>query len=588
MKVQRREFNVAHNVQHVQKTQRFNAVSIPKLNMSLKKDTLNFGAKFPLSTDKTKELAHTLTTSTSGVRKIGADYEAIVEPLTLGAMSWMKEQGIKDVTLAHDAGRNLTSNAGKKVAKMLVDHGFNVHTKTDGIMNAGNKIAGIKPTSTPEAALATKTIKEQTGNKTFGILLTPSHNPWEYGGFNFLTSHGEVASEGITEQIGKHMVKLAESNKDVSPLIKVSSKLGQVKPMDTFKMYNDNINKNVGIDWKAIEDAKVDIFYDDLGGTGGTITPKLFETNGVKLKKIMSTGGLEGPNPVPKNMTNLINEVKSSENKLALGLANDGDVDRVGSVIAKNEDGKAEVISFNDVGVALAHHQFVNRGHASTKNAALIMNHATSPEIAAVAEKHGAKVIETPVGFKYIGSEIQAVEKEGGTPILSIEESGGGTVAGNIPEKDGPVLLAMLSELVAKEKKPLPTILKEVKAGLPVRFDSGLNKYGFEKPEGMGLTVSGLDRHLVGEETQLAGLKVDLAKSQAHHAYIKKMRPSGDGTKLFFTDGSNVVLRNSGTEPITKIAINAAGKTALESAEKYAGLSKALGEIAESNGGVKK
>jgi len=551
---------------------------IASKSLILKHDTVSFGKRFPMNAEQTAELAKALTESTSGVRKIGKEYEEIIEPLTQGVMAYCAKNGIKEIVVAHDT-RQLTTDAGRKITGMLLENGFNVHIDTKGLVK-NTQIGNTKPVSTPLLATAAKEIARKEGKETFAFLLSPSHNPWNYGGFNLVTSEATIAPASVTNEIGNFMKDMVAGKKVNT---KVAKGEGKIKIMNPLKMYNEFINKNVGIDWKSIQKAQVPIIYEDMQGAGKTCLPQFFEMNGVKIEKHLSSEA-PGPNPVDKNLTNLKAEVEKHPSPLAMGLANDGDADRFG-VVYKGADGKAKFMNPNDVILLVGHHMFANRGMAKKPNTVVIINHATSPEIAALARKHGAECIQTPVGFKYIAEDIVELSHKGKNVVVAGEESAGLTVNGGIPEKDGLVVHALLAELVAKENKPLDTILTEVKEGLGVRYSAKLENYAFDSKEKMNTAVDSFNKYLTGEATEFAGFKVDTAKTQAHNEAILKYKPSGDGTKVFLEGGSEVMLRKSGTEPITRGPINAAGKTPEEAAENYKKLRTALTETINNFGG---
>lgn len=573
MKIQEKPFFA------VQKTPNYTApISQNKIKFTPKHDTVSFGNRFPMSLEKTKDLANALTTSTSGVRRIGKEYDEIIEPLTKGVMAYCAENKIKNIVLANDT-RKITSKAGKKITQMLIDNGFSVHIQTKGFTTK-SKINNIEPVSTPLLANATREISIQKGEKTFGILLTPSHNPWEYGGYNLVTDEATIAPAHITQKIGNLMEKMAKGEEINT---KVSSQKGEIKKMKPLKIYNDFINKNVGFDWETIKKAQVPVIYEDLKGAGKTSFPQFMKKNGVPLEKHLSSE-TQGPNPVDKNLTELKTAVENHKSPLAMGLANDGDADRFG-VIYKDNKGKAQFMNPNDVILLIEHHMFENRGMNKKTNTVVIKNHATSPEIDALANKHGGQTIQTPVGFKYIAEDFVELEKHGKKVVVAGEESAGLTVHGDIPEKDGLVALTLLVELVAKEKKPLGQILTNVKQNLGVHYKTRLTNFEFANDAQKNATVGFFDKFLKGEENTFAGFKVDTQKTQTHNEAILKYKPSGDGTKLFLEGGSEVLLRKSGTEPIVRAYVNAAGENPEKAAGNFEILNNAMLKIANDNGG---
>jgi phosphomannomutase len=152
------------------------------------------------------------------------------------------------------------------------------------------------------------------------------------------------------------------------------------------------------------------------------------------------------PEPTGVILEELIEEVKNSG--AHLGLANDGDADRFGVV-----DSNGRFITPNQVLSLVYLHLLKNRGMRGN----IARTVATTHLIDRIAEKYGCEVTETPVGFKYIGRELQ---KEG--TIIGGEESGGLSIEGHIPEKDGVLAVALITEIRAVEGKSLTKLLEEV------------------------------------------------------------------------------------------------------------------------------
>ena len=152
------------------------------------------------------------------------------------------------------------------------------------------------------------------------------------------------------------------------------------------------------------------------------------------------------PEPNAEGMADVSKFVRSGKAQLGLGL--DGDADRFGIV---DKDGTW--LTPNQVLALALYHLKKNRGWTG----AVVRTVPTSHQVDAVAKLLGVKVYETPVGFKYIGALMES------EPIIvGGEESGGLSVKGHVPEKDGILACLLMAELVATEKKSLGQILKEL------------------------------------------------------------------------------------------------------------------------------
>ena len=222
-----------------------------------------------------------------------------------------------------------------------------------------------------------------------------------------------------------------------------------------------------------------------------------------------------------------------------MGLATDGDADRFGIV---DEDGT--FITPNETIALLLNHLIKTRKLSGVVARSVMTTHLVD----AIAKKYNIEVRETPVGFKYIG-EVMTKEKM----IIGGEESGGLTIMGHIPEKDGILACLLVAEMVAINKQPIKEILKQIYKDVGTILSDRLN---FHLPaEKMNSIKSKLEQN---PPKEIASIKVK---------DVNKI----DGYKFLLEDGSWVGLRLSGTEPVVRIYIEANSKkkmTALISASQ--------------------
>ena len=231
-------------------------------------------------------------------------------------------------------------------------------------------------------------------------------------------------------------------------------------------------------------------------------------------------GGM--PEPKPKFMTEMIDYIKSHQNYV--GFANDGDSDRFGVV---NENG--EYVTPNEIIAILLMHLKKNKKYSGK----LVKTVGGSLMLDIIAEKLGVEVIETPVGFKHVGEAMRKFN-----PIIAGEESGGLSIQGHIPEKDGILANLLVLEAMAYEGKSLVQLQKELHdfAGctfINTRVDKKLDNVEEVKPV--------LDKFSALEE--VAGMKVS-------------KKDYKDGVKLYLEDNKTwILVRPSGTEPLLRIYI---------------------------------
>ena len=536
----------------------------------LSHDTVSFKGRDSelLSAEDAKTAKAKYETSTSGYREIYGDKfnDKLVNTMTNAVAKYAKDNDIDVMGVGGDT-RKATVNYIPQIVNTLLDKGIDV------------KVPVMKEEegfSTP-AASPVLAVYGKEHDVPLSVLMTASHNPWTYGGYNLLTSEGAVATDVVTRPIAENIVKVAESGKPVEN----STKRGELTYFDPYKEYNEYIDSKKLINYDLIKSAGIEIFYDGLEGTGNYYFPWMMNEHGVSIAKTLDTH-VEGPEPNAKNLANLAEEVKKSDAKLKIGLATDGDSDRFGLV-----DENGNYINSNDVIMLVAYHMIKNEG---MNKGTIIRNCATSKRIDVLAdyfnkkdpEKYDIKVEETPVGFKYLGDKMVELEGSEHEVIVAGEESGGLTIRNHIPEKDGFVAISKILELVAAEKKPVGQILAELKEEAGTGYTSVAKKIGFANEEAKEAGVKHFDKYLTGEVDNVAGYKIDFEKTKAAAEHIKEYKKQGDGTKLYLENGTAVLIRKSGTEPIVRLTIDSADDTVT------ANLQKALLAEMKEVGGVEK
>jgi phosphoglucomutase len=368
-----------------------------------------------------------------------------------------------------------------------------------------------------------------------GINFTASHNPPHYNGIKFSPATGGPAAPDITSIIERNIAKLQKTR---NPLFRKPN-AKSVKLFDPRKSYLKRIKSMVDMD--AIKQAKLKIACDCLYGTSRGYLDCLLSECGLKpvvLHDYLNPyfGGRR-PEPAPENIKELIKTVK--DNGLHLGLATDGDADRFGIV-----DSDGTYITPNEVITLLLYHFICNR--KTTKKIAG-RTVATTHMIDAIAGKHNIEVLETPVGFKYFVESIL-----NGGCIIAGEESGGLSMSGHVPEKDGILACLLIAEMCAVEKKPISDILSLI-----------YKKYGRLYSGRIDLDISKDKKNRL-----MKRLSSDDLDKFAGCSIIK--RDTKDGIRFFLCDDTWVLFRASGTEPIVRIYFESASKKSFKAIEKAA------------------
>ena len=398
---------------------------------------------------------------------------------------------------------------------------------------AGNGIAGfITVRDTPTPVVAYEQIKR---GLDAAINFTASHNPPEYGGLKFNPHWGGPATKDITHDIEHRAAEIESAG--VSRIkrlpIKQAEQQGLVQRIDPMPAYLKRLESLV--DLKAIKKAKLKVVVDPLHGAGRGYVERMLTKAGAKVTGLHPEAdplfGGGAPDPAEGHIDALVKAVKAK--KADMGTATDGDSDRFGIV-----DSDGTFIPPNLVIALLVHH--LHRTRKDWKGA-VVRSVVTSHFVDAVAKHHGREVVEVPVGFKWIGEYMQTHDI-----LIGGEESGGLTVHGHIPEKDGPLACLLMAEMRAVEGRPFRKILKDLykKVGL---FVVGRNNFRLSEERKEAL-VAELAKGVPGG---IAGSEV------AKHITL-------DGHKFVLADGSWLGIRFSGTEPVVRLYLEANSEKRLE------------------------
>ncbi len=415
----------------------------------------------------------------------------------------------KVVILGHDT-RFLGRHFALAVAEVLAANGF-------------EPLLCDRDTPTPVIA---HTIRHRKA--IGGINLTASHNPAEYQGLKFSTANGAPATPDVTKQIEENIVKLQAANWtfNAAPFGTFTCKTFNPMP-DYFRQLQRFIRYDV------IKKAKLKIAVDLSYGTAHGYLDFLLEKAGAKVtlfhNELNPLFGGHHPEPDAAGMADAAKFVRRGQAQLGLGT--DGDADRFGVV---DQDGTW--LTPNQILTLTLYHLKKNRGWTG----AVVRTVPTSHQLDAVAELLGVKVHETPVGFKYIGALMES------EPIIvGGEESGGLSVKGHTPEKDGILACLLMAELVATEKKSLGQILKQLSKQIGEFYSDRINiSFAPEKK-------AALLARLGGGLRSIGAFKVE--------RFI-----TTDGFKFLLPNREWVAFRASGTEPLIRCYIEARSKANLK------------------------
>lgn len=373
------------------------------------------------------------------------------------------------------------------------------------------------PTPTPTVSHAIR-INKAAG----GINFTASHNPPEYQGIKFSTADGAPALPEVTKRIEAIIGEKPSKTETAG---------GSIETLDPRPAYLADLQTKINFD--AIAAAGGRYVYDPLWGTGRGYLDKVLRDHGLEVETLHDwcdvTFGGKAPEPGESQMAGMSEIVREKE--LTLGLATDGDGDRFGVI-----DGTGGMITPNQLIALLTDYLAESRGWKQ----GVARSVATTQMVDRVAKDRGLKLYETPVGFKYIGELINNDQI-----ILGGEESAGLSIRGHYPEKDGILACLLAAEAVAVRKASLTDQLNELYARVG-KLESG--RIGVKLTDEV---AASLKDKLAQEPDEIGGRKVES---------INRI----DGVKFSFADGSWMLMRPSGTEPLVRIYAESEDKQDLE------------------------
>ena len=350
-----------------------------------------------------------------------------------------------------------------------------------------------------------------------GINFTASHNPPEYNGMKFSPSWGGPALPETTKDIERRANAPDAGTRVKKIPFDEAKAAGKIVDVDAKPAYLARLESL--IDFDAVK--KLKLVYDPLYGAGRGWCDDILKKNGVQVEVLHDVRdpnfGGTSPDPSDKRLADLRAAMKKSGAQL--GIATDGDADRFGVL---DSDGTFMVPNYL---LALMFDYLVGEkkfpgGAARSVSTTHLMDR--------VGKFHGRDVMETPVGFKYIGKAIAE-----GKIAMGGEESAGMSIRGHVPEKDGILACLLAAEIRARSGKPLMQLVHELWERVGKVVSSRVNvDYDPEKRDQVAARVKNTPKEFSGRKV----LRVD----------------ETDGTKLLLEGGAWFLVRLSGTEPVMR------------------------------------
>ncbi|MBO4323251.1 MAG: phospho-sugar mutase [Clostridia bacterium] len=483
-----------------------------------------------------------------------------VRRATQGLAEYIKESGFsaaaRGVAISYDTRRNSELFA-RTAAGVLIHNGINVYIYPE-------------PRPVPMLSFAVRRL-----NAFAGIMITASHNPKEYNGYKVYGEDGAQMSPEATEKVVKYIDSITDyfSVKE-TPIEKIKCRKNPVNLVvidKSFeKSYYDELIK-LTLSKKAVKAVgkKIKIVYTPVHGSGyvpvTTILKRLKIRASVveaQVKPDVNFSTVEVPNPEFKETLSM-GIALADKIKADVVFGTDPDSDRLGVAI-RNGEGEFEALSGNQVGVLLLDYilQRLKAENALPENGAVVKSFVSTGMAQSVCNNYGVELVETPVGFKFIGEKIAEYEKSGNKSfIFGFEESCGYLRGTHARDKDAVVASMLFAEMTCYYQYIGKTVYQ--------RLNELYGQYGYVLDATDNIKYSGLSA-MADMNAAVDGLRsvevnsVGIYTVSATRDYLKGIRKSEDGETELDIKGVNclyyellsggfICTRPSGTEPKLKI-----------------------------------
>ncbi|MBK7220232.1 MAG: phosphoglucomutase/phosphomannomutase family protein [Saprospiraceae bacterium] len=453
---------------------------------------------------------------TDGWRAIIAQEYTVanVERISEATAQWMLKKKMTKVVIGYDCrfgGRMFSEVA----ATVFGNYGIKVFLSPDFV-------------STPMVSLGVV----KTGSD-LGVVITASHNPPSYNGYKLKSSYGGPTIPSDIEEVESLVPETSLSN---LPSVSELRDKGLIDYLDLEQMYIEHVRANFDLD--KIKSSGLKLAYDGMYGAGQNVIRKLFPDALLLHCDFNPSFMGQAPEPIEKNLKEIAGII--ANNDYNLGLANDGDADRIGLF---DEDGR--FVDSHHILLLLLYYMFEYKKMTGK----VVITFSVTDKMKKLAELYGLECEVTKIGFKYI-AEIMTHEDV----LVGGEESGGLAVKGHIPERDGVWMGILIMEFMAVTGKSIKQLIAEV-------YEK-VGSFSFERD----------DHHITNaiKDEVMRKCKDGEVKMLGSRPVVRT--ETIDGYKFYLNDDEWIMVRASGTEPVLRIyaqtPTTAQSRTLLEEAAK--------------------
>ncbi len=372
-----------------------------------------------------------------------------------------------------------------------------------------------------------------------GIVITASHNAPRYNGLKLKAAYGGAALPSQSQRVEIYLNDNEERARGPNLMDwELARNQGLIERFNPLPAYYDHIRTL--IDFDAIAENPPRVVVDSMHGSGRGVIKGILQGTGCEVLEIRNEmnpgfGGVH-PEPIASHLGALASAISTGRGDL--GLATDGDADRIGAM-----DGRGSFVDPHRIMALSLRYLIEERGMKGP----VVRTVSTTRMIDRLAKKYSLPVYETPVGFNYIADHMLRENV-----LIGGEESGGISIQGHIPEGDGILMGLLLVEMVAKSESTLEELVESL-----------LDEVGPCFYERNDLRL----KHPVDKQWMTHMLKSDAPAGIGGESVVEVL--DIDGVKYILGDDSWLLIRPSGTEPVLRVYAEGRSKKMVKELLKY-------------------
>ena len=388
------------------------------------------------------------------------------------------------------------------------------------VMAANGIQTWLARADTPTPAISYAVVHKRA---TAGVMITASHNAPRYNGIKLKASYGGSASPEHNKRVEQILLHNQEMVRGPNLMeLDTAIREERVVKFDPAWAYYEHLSTLVDLD--TISEGELRVVADGMFGSGRRAIGEVLMRSRTRVMNIRHEmnpgfGGIH-PEPIAKHLGLLMSEIQAGH--WDIGLATDGDADRLGAV-----DAKGNFVDPHRIYALVLSYLLEKRNWRGS----VVRTVSTTRMLDRIAQQYELPLVETPVGFNHIADRILA-----NGVVMGGEESGGITIMGHIPEGDGVLMGLLLLEVMAEAGASLHELVEDL-----------LTRYG---PAQYARTDIKL-KHPVAKSAMVKML-VDAAPPDIAGVMVEDVQTT-DGVKYYLDDGSWLLIRPSGTEPVLRV-----------------------------------